>query len=123
MASTRRIGGPVAVTVDGVTYQPAGPWTISMRSTEREMLMGPGGVAGFKETPIAPFCEGEIFVSPAISLRALEAVVGGTVRLEGPDGTVYVFNRASQVGALDYGTDEGKVQVRFEAEGADEIKP
>lgn len=121
--ATRRIAGVVDVTIDGVTYAPAGPWTISVRRNERELMMGPGGVAGYKETPVASYAEGPVFIDSNVTLSALENVAGGTVRLEGPDGTLYVFNRATQVGALDYSTDEGQVNVRFEAEGADEIKP
>ena len=123
MASSRRIAGIISVKVDGRPYQAAGPWTFSVASTSRESVLGASDVAGFKETPVAPFAEGALIADRATSLETLQAIEDATISIEAPGGRLVTIRNAWFVDRAELDTGEGQIKVRFEGLSGDEVMP
>ena len=118
-----RKGGIIQLQVDGQIYQAKGAFTYGMGKYVREAIVGHDEVHGYKETPVAPFIEGEITDSADLSLDALSNVVDSTVTLQLANGKVIALRNAwcTNPDGLGASTEEGNISVRFEGLRAEEI--
>lgn len=110
-----RRAGIVALQVDGEVLDVASSNVEFKPDTpEREGLVGPSGVQGFKEMPVVPFISGELRVRAGIDLESLQRTEDATVALSLPEGGQFVLNEAYAAGEWTRGTEEGTVAFRFE---------
>ena len=122
MADKNRIAGVRTVSVDDqLPITVAGQWTVDPCKVEREGLVGAGGVAGYKESPVVPFIEGEVFSIRGTSIEALQAITDATIQCELANGNSYVFHEAWSAGRNPINAIEGTISVRFEAIDVDEL--
>ena len=77
MASPR-VGGIIELKVNGSIYNAKGNFTYNLGRPRREAVVGADAVHGFKETPQAPFIEGEITDSAQVNLEALVTLKDAT---------------------------------------------
>jgi len=119
MAQTR-IGGIINVKISGVLHRAKGSWSYNLGLPKREAVVGSDAVHGFKETPQAAFVEGAITDSSDLDLRALVSATNATVTLELANGKVIILEGAWYAGDGTVTTEEGEIEVRFEAATGEE---
>lgn len=120
MADNRR-GGTIEVAVDGNVYDAKGAFTYNLGRPKREGIVGSDRVHGYKETPQLAFLEGIITDRGTLNLDDLLNLEDATVTLKLINGKTIAFREAWYAADGDVTTEEGEVQVRFEAVSAEEI--
>lgn len=116
-----RIGGTLFAKVNGAQVKTKGSWTYNLGNPKREQVVGSDGVHGYKELPQVPYCDGIITDQPDLDVSALQNIVDGDIILELANGKTVAFRNACYAADGDVTTEEGEIQVRFEAEGAREL--
>lgn len=116
-----RLAGVHTLQVDGVTVNVVGNWTYNLGVAEREALVGPDGVHGYKETNRVPFIEGEIRDRAEIDIKALASTSGATVTLGLANGKVIMLRNAWAAGEWTGNTEDANLPARFEGQSAEEI--
>jgi hypothetical protein len=117
---TRR-GGIIELAVNGEIQDAKGEFTYNLGNVKREAIVGSDKVHDFKETPQVAYIEGEITDRQSLDLSGLLNVVDATVTLRAANGKTIELRNAWYAADGDVGTEEGNIQVRFEANDADEI--
>lgn len=119
--SASRIAGVINLAVNGTSYMLAGDFTYDIGGYKREMMSGPDGVHGYKETVKIPFIEGDLRDTSAVNLATLTNLTDATVVLTLANGkTISLYNAVftgDGVGA----TGEATIKARFEGLSATEI--
>lgn len=119
--AVNRIGGTIQITINGRVYSPKGNFTYRINSKKKEGMTGAVIVEGYIEKPLIPFLEGEITDNANLNLAELQNVEDATITLKLANGKTVVFEHAWYAADGDVGTEEGNIQVRFEARSAEEI--
>ena len=122
MAGKNRIGGIIAVKVNGDIYFAKGNWTYNLGKPKREGVVGADTVHGYKETPQVPFVEGEITDRNELSLEDLVTLDDATITLELSNGKVITLSEAWYASEGTGNTEEGNIACRFEGMSAEEVK-
>ncbi|SFW54206.1 Phage tail tube protein [Pseudomonas sp. NFACC09-4] len=122
MAGKNRIGGTIALKVNGDIYFAKGNFTYNIGKPKREGVVGADVVHGYKETPQIPFVEGEITDRNELSLEDLVTLDDATITLELANGKVITLSEAWYAGEGTGNTEEGNIACRFEGMSAEEVK-
>ncbi|KHK61244.1 phage tail tube protein [Pseudomonas frederiksbergensis] len=122
MAGKNRIGGIIALKVNGDIYFAKGNFTYNLGKPKREGVVGADTVHGYKETPQVPFVEGEITDRNELSLEDLVTLDDATITLELSNGKVISLSEAWYAGEGTGNTEEGNIACRFEGMSAEEVK-
>lgn len=122
MAGKNRIGGIIALKVNGDIYFAKGNFTYNLGKPKREGVVGADAVHGYKETPQVPFIEGEITDRNELSLEDLVTLDEATITLELANGKVIALSEAWYAGEGTGNTEEGNIACRFEGISAEEVK-
>jgi len=122
MAGKNRIGGIIALKVNGDIYFAKGNFTYNLGKPKREGVVGADVVHGYKETPQVPFVEGEITDRNELSLEDLVTLDEATITLELANGKVITLSEAWYAGEGTGNTEEGNIACRFEGMSAEEVK-
>lgn len=120
---SNRKGGIIELKIDGEIYQAKGAFTYGLGRPVREAIVGHDTVHGFKETPIAPFIEGEITDNDELSLDTLAEATDVTVTLRLANGKTIALRNAwcTNPDGLGANTEEGNIAIRFEGLRAEEV--
>ena len=121
MAGKNRIGGIIALKVNGDIYFAKGNFTYNLGKPKREGVVGADTVHGYKETPQVPFVEGEITDRNELSLEDLVTLDDATITLELSNGKVITLSEAWYAGEGTGNTEEGNIACRFEGMSAEEV--
>ncbi|QBR31889.1 MULTISPECIES: phage tail tube protein [Pseudomonas] len=122
MAGKNRIGGTIALKVNGDIYFAKGSFTYNLGKPKREGVVGADVVHGYKETPQVPFIEGEITDRNELSLEDLVTLDEATITLELANGKVIALSDAWYAGEGTGNTEEGNIACRFEGMSCEEVK-
>jgi hypothetical protein len=122
MAGKNRIGGMIALKVNGDMHFAKGNFTYNLGKPKREGVVGADVVHGYKETPQVPFVEGEITDRNELSLEDLVTLDDATITLELANGKVITLSEAWYAGEGTGNTEEGNIACRFEGMSAEEVK-
>ncbi|VVO86602.1 phage tail tube protein [Pseudomonas fluorescens] len=122
MAGKNRIGGTIALKVNGDIYFAKGNFTYNLGKPKREGVVGADTVHGYKETPQVPFVEGEITDRNELSLEDLVTLDDATITLELSNGKVITLSEAWYASEGTGNTEEGNIACRFEGMSAEEVK-
>lgn len=122
MSGKNRIGGIIALKVNGDIYFAKGNFTYNLGKPKREGVVGADVVHGYKETPQVPFVEGEITDRNELSLEDLVTLDDSTITLELANGKVITLSEAWYAGEGTGNTEEGNIACRFEGMSAEEVK-
>lgn len=122
MSSKNRVGGMIALKVNGDTLYAKGNFTYNLGIPRKEGIVGADRVHGYKETPQIPYIEGEITDRREISMEALRKIDEATITLELANGKVIVLRQAWEASEGTGNTEEGNQEVRFEGLSAEEIR-
>lgn len=117
----RRIAGIAYVKYNGRQLPLRGGFTVSPSATERTGIAGQDYVHGYSESPRVPFIEGDISLTPEVSIEELDAIEDATVTAELANGKVYVLRQAWTKSAHELNAGEGQARVRFEGTDCQEI--
>lgn len=116
-----RIAGVINLAVNGTSYMLAGDFTYDIGGYKREMMSGPDGVHGYKETVKIPFIEGDLRDTSDVDLAALTALTDATVVLSLANGKIISLYNAVFTGDGVGATGEATIKARFEGLSATEI--
>lgn len=119
--SASRIAGVINLAVNGTSYMLAGDFTYDIGGYKREMMSGPDGVHGYKETVKIPFIEGDLRDTSDVDLAALTALTDATVVLSLANGKIISLYNAVFTGDGVGATGEATIKARFEGLSATEI--
>lgn len=122
MAGKNRIGGTIALKVNGDIYFAKGNFTYNLGKPKKEGVVGADTVHGYKETPQMPFVEGEITDRNELSLEDLVTLDDATITLELANGKVIALSEAWYAGEGTGNTEEGNIACRFEGMSCEEVK-
>lgn len=113
------IAGRGTVRVDGVIYncseikpQPA--------SDKAESVVGQGGVAGFKVSPVAPRLEVTVLMTADVKMDTIKKWRDVTVGVEMANGRQYTFEGAHILDPATHDNGNGTSDVAFEAMSCEE---
>ncbi|RLC36029.1 hypothetical protein DRH27_05880 [Candidatus Falkowbacteria bacterium] len=124
MARATRIAGvSQVVATQGSTvlaFKVAGTHSITPTGTEREALVGAGGVAGYAERPAVAVIEIEIFDSPDLSFEQIGRLSDVTVTSELATGKQYIL-RGWLANQPELSGNDGTATLRFEGPQVEEI--
>jgi hypothetical protein len=122
MSGKNRVGGLIALKIDGDLVKAKGNFTYNLGAPKRDGVIGADVVHGYKEVVQIPFIEGEITDHRGMSLEALILTDEATITLELANGKVIVLREGWYAGEGTGNTEEGNVAVRFEGLSAEEIR-
>lgn len=122
MASKNRVGGLIALKVNGDTYYAKGNFTYNLGIPRKEGVVGADRVHGYKETPQIPYIEGEITDRQEIDMEAVRKITDATVTLELANSKVIVLRQAWEASEGTGNTEEGNATIRFEGMSAEEVR-
>jgi hypothetical protein len=114
MANNNRIGGLLAIMVDGKQYEARGNFQITGMTQKRTGVAGQDGVHGFIAEPIVPSIKGDWSIGNQLSLVALEALTDVTAQVNLANGMSYILTDAWTVSAFVIDAHDGKVMVELE---------
>ncbi len=120
--ANRRVGGLLFLKVDGELFQAKGEFTYNINPTKRESVVGQDTVHGFSEMPKPIFVEGAITDSDELDVEGFQAIRDATLTLELANGKVIQLREAFYAADGDVTTNEGEIQVRFEAISGREVR-
>jgi hypothetical protein len=104
MAGQKRVGGLIALKIDGNQYNAKGNFTYNLGRAKREGVIG-----------------GEITDNDGLDLTTLLDATDVVVTLQLGTGKVIVLNHAWFAGEGTGNTEEGNIGIRFEADSGREI--
>jgi hypothetical protein len=116
-----RFAGIAYVKVDGRQLPLRGNFTVSPSPLQRAGIAGQDGVHGFSEVPRVPYIEGDVSLTPDVSIEDLDDITGATVQADLANGKSYVLREAWTVSAFELNTHDGQTRVRFEGVSCHEI--
>jgi predicted heme/steroid binding protein len=120
MADQRR-GGKISFTIDGEIYDAKGEFSYGLGTGKKTAIVGADRTHGFKEEPQVAFIEGKITDRTTLDLAKLAKITGATVTLELANHKAITLREAWYAGDAVGHSDEGEIDVRFEANSGDEI--
>jgi hypothetical protein len=118
---SQRRGGIIQFQVNGEIYDAKGSFAYNLGRPMREEIIGADRPHGFKETPQAPFIEGEITDSASLDLASFVTIEDATVTLALANGKTIALYEAYYAGEGTGNSEEGNIAVRFVGAGAEEI--
>ena len=119
--ASQRIGGLLAIIVDGKTYEARGNFQVTGMTVKRTGVAGQDGVHGFIEEPIVPTIKGDWSIGNQLSLVALEAITNATAQVNLANGMSYILVDAWTVSAFVIDAHDGKVMVELEGMSLQEM--
>ncbi len=121
MAPQARIGGTIAVKINGEIQYAKGNFSYNLGKNLKKGIAGADRVHGFTETPQVPFIEGELTFHSDMSLTDLVELQDATVSIDLANNKTIVLREAWYAGEGTGNSEEGNVAVRFEGKDAEEI--
>lgn len=103
--ATIKLDGEELLTDVSVTFNPGG--------VEREAVMGPRGVQGHRETPVASSLQATVRHTQATNIIALGNITGATVLIETDTGDTYMMRKAFTTEPVELTTGEGNVSLNM----------
>ncbi|QJC78895.1 phage tail tube protein [Pseudomonas umsongensis] len=122
MAGKNRIGGIIALKLNGDMYFAKGNFTYNLGKPKKEGVVGSDRVHGYKEVPQVPFIEGEITDRNELNLEDLVTLDDATATLELANGKVIMLREAWYAGEGTGNTEEGNIALRLEGMSAEEVR-
>ena len=119
--ASQRIGGVLAILVDGKTYEARGNFNVTGVTVKRTGVAGQDGVHGYIEEPIVPSIKGDWSIGNQLSLVALEAITNATAQVNLANGMSYILVDAWTVSAFVIDAHDGKVMVELEGMSLQEM--
>ena len=114
MANSQRIGGVIALRVDGVTYEARGAFQVTPSRVKRTGVAGQDFVHGYIEEPVVPQIKGDISIGNFLSVEELDDITDATVQVKLANDRLYVLTDAWSVAGSVIDAHDGKVGVTFE---------
>jgi hypothetical protein len=120
--TTNRIGGVLALTVDGAVFEARGNFQVTGPSVKRTGIAGQDGVHGYTEEPIVPQIKGDVSIGHQLSIFDLEQnITDSTVMVQLANGMNYVLSDAWVTSAFVLDAHDGKIDVTFEGLSLQEL--
>jgi hypothetical protein len=119
--ASQRIGGVLAIYLDGVQYEARGNFNITGVTVKRTGVAGQDGVHGFIEEPIVPSIKGDWSIGNQLSLVNLEAITDATAQVNLANGMSYILTDAWTVAAFVIDAHDGKVMIELEGMSMQEM--
>ena len=114
------IAGRGSLRIDGRIYN-CTAITPTLGSETREKIVGFGGPAGDKVTPVAPMLSATVIVTSDVNVPTLQGYEDVTVEVQMADGRSYVFEGSTQKNQLGHSATDGTVDVEFDAVTATQV--
>ena len=108
------LAGSSSVSIDGTSYQLEGSLKYSPSSVKRETLIGPDGVHGFKETPIAGSMSFSLRDAGSLTVADFNGMRDVLVVAVLANGKTVIGNNVWTVESQEVDTTDAKFDVRFE---------
>lgn len=119
--TSRRVGGLIQVSANGVLYDAKGNFSYNLGRPKRTAVVGSTGVHGFSEEAQPAFVEGEITDRSTLDLAALADLEDATITLTLANAKVIVLREAWFAGDGTGNSEQGNIAVRWEAPAGEEI--
>ena len=114
-----RIAGTVFFRVDDQQFSIAGEWKVSSQTVVREPIVGLDGQVHYKETPVAPYFEGDVLAANGVNALLLQKIVDSSATCELANGETWTLGGATWVGESPTDALEGKVPLKLVGQTCD----
>ena len=115
MASNKRLAGTCFLKVGGQQLRIKGGLEAPLNDKKKTPVMDSGGVAGYKEEPIAPFVKATALTKD-LPMELLRDSDDMTITAEFADGKIYTLGGAWLAGESSIKGDDGEVELEFNGE-------
>lgn len=119
--ASQRFAGTAWVKADGQQFPLHGNFIVSPSPTKRTGVAGMDDVHGYMEEPRVPFIEGDISMTPDMTIGMIEAITDSTITTQLANGKTYVLRDAWTQSAQEINAHDGITKVRFEGLTCDEL--
>lgn len=119
--ASRRVGGLIQVSANGVLYDAKGNFSYNLGRPKRTAVVGSNGVHGFTEEAQPAFIEGEITDRATLDLAALANLEDATITLTLANTKVVMLREAWFAGEGTGNSEQGNIPVRWEAPSGEEV--
>lgn len=109
----KKVAGTCYVKVDGAQFEVQGGVEAPLSDKKRESVMGSGGVAGYKETDIAPYVKLTAVITADFPLDKIKAGTDMTITTEFANGKVYTLSGAWFAGESSLKGEDGTSEIEF----------
>lgn len=116
-----QITGKATVRVDGEELLTEVGATLNVGGVEREAQLGPRGVQGYKENPVAPTLQATVQHTGETDIVRLAAITAGTVLFETDTGTTYLLRSAFVTEPPELDTSAGTFNLNFSCMGLERV--
>jgi hypothetical protein len=124
MSTTKPIGGYGDVSYNGNVLPFLGSLTWNFQQFKSTAVAGRDGrIHGSRLEPSVPYIEGEFSFDGSYTTAALEAIADATISVTLATKMQLVLRGAKVAGEIAPEGDDGKVKLRFEGTGGDELQP
>lgn len=118
------VGGIHKLSINGVQYNLKGDPTIDVGGIKRTSIVGVDGrLHGFKTEVTAATISGTITDTSDLDIVELRQLHNATVKLEKPNGKIFVINGAAFTGDPSENGSEGEINFEFSGPPAKELMP
>lgn len=109
----KRLAGTCYIKVDGEQLEVSGGMEAPLADRKKESVVGASGVAGFKETVIAPSIKLSAILVPGFPLDKLTSSTDMTITAEFANGSVYTLSGAWFMGESVHKAEDGTADLEF----------
>jgi hypothetical protein len=110
----KKIAGTCFVKVNGQQLELQGNVEFPLTSVQRETLLSTTGVAGYKETVVAPYVSGDFIVPAGFPIEDIKENTAQTITVECANGMVYTLSDAYAVDTIAYKPIDGTLTIKWE---------
>ncbi|SDK32104.1 phage tail tube protein [Billgrantia gudaonensis] len=116
-----QITGKASVKVDGTELLSDVGATLNVGGVEREAVVGPRGVQGYRETPVAPTITVTVRHTEDTDILAMARITGATVLFETDTGRSMLMRRAFVTEPPELDASNGNFDLNFSGLGLENL--
>ena len=110
----KKLAGTCFVKVNGNQLELEGNVEFPLCEVQRESMLSTAGVAGYKETVVAPYVSGDFIVPKDFPIQEIKENCAQTITVECANGMVYTLSGAYVTDVIAYKPIDGTLSVKWE---------
>lgn len=110
----KKLAGTCFVKVNGQQLELQGNMEFPLTLVQRETLLSTAGVAGFKETVVAPYVSGDFIVPTDFPIAEIKDSTAQTITVECANSMVYTLSDAYVTDVIAYKPVDGTLSIKWE---------
>lgn len=110
----KKLAGTCFIKVNGQQLELQGNCEFPLSSVQRETMLSTTGVAGYKETVVAPYVSGDFIVTADFPIEEIKESTAQTITVECANGLIYTLSDAYVTDVIAYKPIDGTLSIKWE---------